>query len=76
MINLFFCLFYSLYAGPEVDIWSCGVILYALLCGSVCFDAFMIFENQPFVDLKSILTKLFLMLNEGSIFLHVFQTSS
>ncbi|KAJ7485049.1 CAMK/CAMKL/Kin1 protein kinase [Mycena galericulata] len=38
----------KLYTGPEVDIWSFGVVLYTLLCGKVPFED----ESMPVLHAK------------------------
>jgi serine/threonine protein kinase len=40
----------KLYAGSKVDVWRCGVLLYALLCGRLPFDD----ENIPklYINIK------------------------
>ena len=37
-----------LYTGPEVDIWSFGIVLYVLVCGRVPFDD----QNRPALHAK------------------------
>lgn len=38
----------KLYDGSKLDIWNCGTILYALLCGTIPFDD----ENIPILFRK------------------------
>ncbi|GAA6060387.1 hypothetical protein JCM10212_004640 [Sporobolomyces blumeae] len=73
----------KLYAGPEIDIWSCGVILFVMLCGRLPFDDDHIpllfkkinggiFSLPPFLsaEARSLLTRMLTVDSNKRIKLH------
>ena len=55
------------YLGNNVDIWSCGIIMYALICGYLPFD------DPNTANLYKVLIILFLIIDKNFKFYHLFR---
>lgn len=60
-------IFFRLYVGLEVDIWSCGVILYVFFCGIFLFD-----DEYVFTLFKKIRGGVFYILEYFNRFVVIF----